>query len=654
MNPERSLIPRRPLLMLAAAMIFTVPAMFGNLVWWVPSGFLSTLLFRFLLEWKGTRLRSTFLKVLLMAAGIGAVALNYHSLIGPEPGMSICLALIGVKILEAHSARDFHVLAALGWFASMAQLIISQSLAISVCSGIAFAIVLAAVLLFHCHSHASGAFLRALRAAGIMMLQATPIILVLFFCFPRGSGRMGLFLHGSFGGQSGMSDTLAPGTVASLALSNKVAFRATFPDGNMPIPTRMYWRGAILTTGSGMTWKISKIDQQEQPAEAIEGKPVHQRIVLQPHGARWIFALDKPAQAPKGMLMGAGNILLSKKPISSTLQYDVLSLPNSRAEELSLLQRRRYLQLNSVSSSVWNLAQSWRQNAAPPSAIVEKGLEFFRKGRFRYTLTPGEYGVEGMDEFLFHRRIGFCEHFAAAFTTLMRAAGIPTRIVIGYVGGEYNTLGRYLIVRQSNAHAWCEVWMADTGWKRVDPTAMVAPAGFDSLDSPLPGTDSSALARAFRTRGILHSLILAWDSINYEWDTRVAGFDEDSQQDLFIEHGLVSSTPITLLGASLILGAALMALQGLVSWLKSRPKRDPLVVLYDRFCRRAASLGAKREPCEGPEQFTRRAAQLIPSQSKRIQRIAELYIQLRYSPHPDRVSKSDLAREIQRFGRERN
>jgi transglutaminase-like putative cysteine protease len=640
---QRSFIPRKPLLMLAVAMAFTVPAMFGNLVWWVPSAFLATLLLRLLMETRGARLRSATIKVLLMAGGVGAIAISYHSIFGPEPGLSICLAFIAVKILEAHTVRDFHVLAALGWFASLAQVLIVQTLTISVVSGIAFAIVLAAVLLFHRPSASLGALL---REGGMMLLQALPLVVVLFFLFPRGSGGLGFIMRGAFVGQSGMSDTLSPGSVAGMTLSNRVAFRAVFPDGT--VPSDLYWRGAILTKAEGMTWRASKIDLRQQYPEPTMGKAIRQRIVLQPHGNRWLFALASPQQAPRGAILTGGNVLLAKEDVHSTLQYEVLSYPIPLQTELSPFQARSSLQLNDIGPATRSLAQSWSQSSDSPQTIVQKAIEFFQKGNFRYTLSPGQYAKNGLDEFLFQRRAGFCEHYAAAFATLMRAAGVPARVVIGYQGGEYNAIGSYVIVRQSNAHAWCEVWLPDTGWHRVDPTAAVgrmAPgaAGVDAAAAANP------IARALRTRGFLHSLLLAWDSINYEWDTHVVGFDEDTQQSTLLENGLTNTKPLELLGWILAIASTLLGIQFLFSWLKARPRRDPLVHLYEQFCRRAATLGAPREPWEGPIEFAQRAALIIPSQSESIQRIVNLYTQLRYSASSGKDSHAQLAQAIKGF-----
>jgi len=665
MNPgaQPYVIPRRPLILLAVAMLFTVPPLFGNLVWWVPASFVGSLLARFLMEWYGTRLRSRIWKLIFMTAGVGGVALSYRTLIGPEPGLCICLVLIAVKILEAHTARDFHILAALGWFFSLAVLMISQGLGTALFSGAAFLVVLASVLQFHRRSPARRAFLVPLQNSAILILQALPLVIILFFFFPRGSGGFRFIMNRSATGSTGMSDTLSPGGIASLALSNAVSFRVEFPDGGMPPPPELYWRGGVFTKGDGLNWRPTKAAALWWNPEPLEGKPIRQRIILQPHGNRWLFALDKPGPAPRGARLASGNVLIANQAVFSTFQYEVTSQSENGKSEILPTERKICLQLPpTISPTIRALAQSWKNDTTDSHAIVGKGLQFFQNGKFRYSLSPGDYGEDGLDDFLFRRRTGFCEHYAAAFATLMRAAGIPSRVVVGYQGGEFNALGRYLVVRQSYAHAWCEVWVPGGGWERVDPTAVIAPErvnmGFDSFIQMRAASGAGAteagisrISMALRRGGILHDLQLAWETLGYEWETHVTGFDEEAQQSLFFRFGLLDSGPAMLLGWLVMAGSVVMALQTFLVWWKARPVRDPLVLLYERFCRRAAALGAIREPWEGPQRFAGRASQSIPAQAERIRRIAALYTGLRYSASPVEGEKSELAREIKRFCR---
>jgi len=660
---QNSAIPRKPLLWLALAMLFIVPPMYGNLLSWVPSVFLGSLIAKFLMEWRGTRLRSIYLKAAGIVAGLGCVAFSYQTLLGAEPTLSLCLVLFSVKILEAHTARDFHILAALGWFLCLAELMISQDLAPALYALSAFVLVLVAVFQFHRGRTPEKSVFTSLRAGIGLVLQALPLVVALFFFFPRVSGGFRFVQNHASSNRTGMSDSLAPGSIASLALSNEVAFRVEFPDGNMPSASDLYWRGGIFSKGNGLNWKPAKSDVLWHKPESLSGVPVRQRVILQPNNGRWIFALDRPAKAPAGTRLMTGSVLLADQTVYSTFLYEVTSRPNSRDLELPLREQKTCLQLpETISPQVRALVQSWTNNSSDPRSVVAAALRYFHDEKFSYSLSPGEYGADALDEFLFQRRAGFCEHYAAAMATLMRVAGIPSRVVVGYQGGEFNTIGNYLLVRQSDAHAWCEIWLPKKGWERLDPTLAVAPErikmGFASFMELRGKSGAGGVAGgdgqfALAQRGFLHRLQLAWDTLNYEWNTQVSGFDEDSQRSFFQTIGLLNPRSAILFGWIVLIGILLLGGQLVLSWWNSRARPDPSLILYQRFCRRARALGVERNPSEGPRHFSERAARLLPDHAAQIRRIAGCYIDLRYSREPSETAIGALSREIKAFCRGR-
>ena len=289
----------------------------------------------------------------------------------------------------------------------------------------------------------------------------------------------------------------------------------------------------------GMEWRApyapapSSVSATQSPGD----KAIRQRITIAPHGGRWMFALDRPFEVPPKAMLARGNYLWSVQPIRKARRYDVVSSSEVTGQELRRREREEALDVpESISPAVRELAQSWIAQNSDPRAIVNSALQFFRTERFRYSLSPGEYKKNDLDEFLFRRRVGFCEHYATSFATLMRLAGIPARVVVGYLGGEYNDLGRFFLVRQSDTHAWCEVWLPDSGWTRTDPTSTVAP-GRASLDlnsfraRRTASGDMQARQSAFVTQltrsAIFTNIRLAWETLNYEWDTRVLGFDAE-------------------------------------------------------------------------------------------------------------------------------
>ena len=233
MKPGKYEIPRRPLLWLAVALMFTVPPMLETVAPWVSACFAASLAAKFWMERRGWRLRSPVWQVVLLGAVIGGVELTYHALRGLEPGLSLLLVLTAVKILEAHTPRDFHILALLGWFLCLAGLFLSQDLSAGIYATVAFVLILAAVAQFHRDPASRRPVAGPLLTASGLVIRALPIVLVLFFLFPRGSPFQ-FDLRRPFAACAGMSDELKPGSISGLALSSDVAFRAEFPDGNMP------------------------------------------------------------------------------------------------------------------------------------------------------------------------------------------------------------------------------------------------------------------------------------------------------------------------------------------------------------------------------------------------------------------------------------
>jgi hypothetical protein len=307
---------------------------------------------------------------------------------------------------------------------------------------------------------------------------------------------------------------------------------------------------------------------------------------------------------------------------------------------------------------VRELAQSWTTQNSNPRAIVNSALQFFQAQGFRYSLTPGEYGKNGLEQFLFHRRVGFCEHYAASFATLMRLAGIPARVVVGYLGGEYNDLGHFVLVRQADTHAWCEVWLPESGWTRVDPTTAVAPgrASLDLnsfLERRIASGQMEARRSAFLTQLARSALFtnarLALETLSYQWDTRLLAFDADVQEVLLDSMGLANRGPFVLIIEILIVAIALLVIYFGWMQLRTRSRADRVKALYERFCQKAARLGVQRDPWEGPSDFSRRAALLLPDESERIRQISNTYIALRYAPEPAAIVLDRFAQDVRAF-----
>jgi transglutaminase-like putative cysteine protease len=654
-------IPRRPLLWLAAALLFTLPPMFGALVRWVPYVFLLALAMKFWMEPRGYRLRFATLKLVLAVAAIYAIFVSYGSLNGIEPGVSLLVVLMSLKILEAHTTREFQVMVLMGWVLCLCGFFLSQDFAIALCLLTAFALLLVALIQFH-RGSSPGAFWAPLGTTCRLLVQAAPLVVLLFILFPRINAGLRFEFRAIHSASSGFSDRLSPGSIAALANSADIAFRAEFPGSKTRPPGAMYWRGVVMWRCDGMEWRapseMASISRSTR--ESPGGNTIRQRITLAPHGARWMFALDRPFEIPPGAILARGDYLWSVQIIRKARRYEVVSSPAAAGKELTPAERREALQLPpSISPAVRELAQSWTGQNSNPRAVVNNALQFFRTQGFRYSLTPGEYRKNNLDQFLFHRRVGFCEHYAASFATLMRAAGIPARVVVGYLGGEYNDLGRFFLVRQADTHAWCEVWLPGSGWTRVDPTTAVAP-GRASLDlssflerriasGQMEGR-RSALVTQLAQSALFTNVRLALETLSYEWDTRLLPFDADVQEVLLDSIGLANRGPFALVIEILIVAVALLVLYFGWMQLRTRSRGDRVRALYERFCQRAARLGVRRDPWEGPSDFSSRAAQLLPNESRRIREISNTYIALRYASQPAGVVLETFAKEVSAFG----
>jgi transglutaminase-like putative cysteine protease len=617
---------------------------------------------KFWMEPRGYRLRFAIFKLMLAAVALLIIFASHNSLKGVEPAVSLLVVLISLKVLEAHTAREFQVMVLMGWVLCLCGFFLSQDFAAAVCLLTAFALLLVALIQFH-RAASPGAFWPPLRTACKLLAQAAPLVVLLFVLFPRiGTGFRFEFRDLRTAG-TGFSDHLSPGTIASLANSSDIAFRAEFPGSNTRPTGPMYWRGAVMWHCDGMEWRAPYAPESisRAPKQSPSGNTIRQRITLAPHGARWMFALDRPFETPHGAMLVRGDYIRSVQPIRKTRRYEVVSSPEVTRNDLTPYERKEALELPaSISPAVRELAQSWVAQNSNSRAIINSALQFFRTQGFRYSLSPGEYKKDDLEQFLFHRRVGFCEHYAASFATLMRLAGIPARVVVGYLGGEYNDLGDFFLVRQADTHAWCEVWLPESGWTRVDPTNIVAP-GRASLDlnSFLEGRIASGqmeprrsafLARLARS-AIFTNIRLAWETLNYQWDTRLLGFDADVQDVLLSSIGIAKHGPYFLIVEVLAIAVVMLVIYFGWMQLRTRSRVNPVKVVYERFCRKIARLGAQRHPWEGPSDFSMRAAQLLPHESERIRQISNTYISLRYAQEPDAIMLDRFAKEVSAFGR---
>lgn len=592
-----------------------------------------------------------WLKMLLSLAGIAGVLLQFGTIIGPQGGVALLVFLSGAKLLETHTARDRLGLLFVGCFLLVAYFLNSQSLAMAGYMVFAAGALVAAMI---ANTQPMPELRATLGTTGRLLLQALPLALLLFVLFPRLQGPL-WGLPQQSAAQSGLSDRMSPGDFSQITLSNEIAFRVEFATP-APSPSVLYWRGPVLWDFDGRTWQ-TRLSVPPDPIRAEDVRqPLSYAITLEPHRQRWLFLLGLPRERPPSLpgmesTLGPDLQWLSKNPLNQRLRYLIEADLDYRldAHGLSATSRARTLALPQGNPQARTLAAQWASTQGDGQAIVDQALNLFRNEAFFYSLKPPLLGENSVDDFLFVSRRGFCEHYASAFVVLMRAAGIPARVVTGYQGGERNPLGDYWIVRQRDAHAWAEVWLENQGWTRVDPTAAVAPDRVErGLDAALPAGERPAGLMTLNANWLM-PLRQSWDLINNQWNQWVLGYNQDRQRQFLARLNPFLATwqgmawGLAVAGGVLLLVLAVLAIPRMAG-----KSSDPASRLYARFCRRLQRAGIVRGEAEGAADFARRAAALRPDLADSIQQISQLYLGLRYGDS-DRADLLELKRLIRRF-----
>ncbi|MFZ5487880.1 MAG: transglutaminaseTgpA domain-containing protein [Pseudomonadota bacterium] len=595
---------------------------------WASAFAAALLLARAVLAWQGRPLPGRWVLGGLLALAVAGTALTFKTLAGRDAGVTLIVLLLALKTLELRARRDAMVVFFLGFFTLLSNFLFSQSLATAAAMLLALLGLLTALVQAHMPVGRPPLML-AMRTALRLMLLGAPVMAALFLLFPRIAPLWGLPKDTL--ARSGLAGDMQVGRMAALALDDGIALRVRFdlPGGRTPPQSALYFRGPVLASFDGRTW--SALDDMAQggpwrrvsspAALQVSGAPLRYEVTLEPHQQNWLLLIDAapaPPGLPEGFQAAMSPELLwrTNRPVMSVLRYRAESYPQFRHGPL---QRNATLNAYTELPAGFNprtlaLAAQLRAQtpvapgADPAPALVQAALARLRTGGYRYTLEPGVFGTHSADEFWFDRKQGFCEHIASAFVVLLRAMGLPARIVTGYQGGEVNPVDGYWTVRHSDAHAWTEVWLAGQGWVRVDPTAAVAPGrvgSFARLQAP-----AGAFATAMNTvisPGMVQQLRAIWEAMNNGWNQWVLNYTQGRQLDLLRALGFdAPAWPdlIRLLGA--LLAAA--ALGGAAWTLWERRQHDPWLRLLARTRRRLARAGLPL-PAHLPPRAMARAVQ---------------------------------------------
>lgn len=572
------------------------------------------------------------IRSILTAGGILGLLLTSDAGLDRYSSVALLWIMASIKPMEIRTYRDEMVTLFIIYFLSVSCLFFSNTPAVGLYMALSLCITTAVMIHIH---HPPGKLRVKLGLSAGLMLKALPLALILFIVFPRIQGSL-WGIHSATEAQSGFSDRLAPGNVTRLVRNNAIAFRVKF-EGRIPEPEHLYWRGLVFWQFDGRAWHRSS--DSVNIALPIQGhRPTAYTITLEPHNQRWLFALDLPYESGPNTIMLSDQTLLSRWKVRRRLQYRLKSYTSYTTGPLwdwesAALQLPRNKNPEAIA-----LVRKWRRISSSPAQYINTVLNYFRNGEFSYTLNPPPLGEESIDDFLFRTRQGYCEHYASAFTYLMRAAGIPARMVAGYLGGERNPYGEYLIVRQSDAHVWVEVWLSGKGWVRTDPTLTVA---------PLRLAQGPAASLAPAERSILRSLgalgpfanywknfRLGWDAFNNQWNKWVLGYSSTRQKTLLAKFGIRADTRKGLTTA-IILATAAMMLIALCYFLriskKAAAKQDAVQKAYLAFCAKLARIGLARKPSQGPLDYSAMVVGLRQDLKTSVLEIINLYIRLRYA-----------------------
>ena len=640
--PGARLVSARDLAWLIGSLVLVAAPHALRAPWWLTVLTLCLFAWRFWYALNGARLPSRWLVIGVAAVAMLGVWMEYRTLFGRQPGIILLVLFAGLKLLETRTHRDAALAAFLGYFLIITNFLYTQSIPTAALMCAALFALTATLVGFSAPRRGLKA---NLRSAWLLLAHAAPAALVLFLLFPRVQGPLWGLPQDAYSGMTGLSESMSPGNLASLAQSDAIAFRAEFR-GQTPPHAQRYWRGPVLWDFDGRTWSMIPVLLRDfTPPRG--GRPYPYDVVLEPHNRPWLFALESAASLPQGARMTRDGQVLAAGPVRSRMRYEITSVVTPDAdvqEDARLLSRALRLPPDSNPRAA-ALAAEWRAASSGDAEILARAIAFLRAGRYSYTLEPATLGVQPVDDFLFNTREGFCEHFSSAFVFLLRAAGVPARVVTGYQGGELNSVDSIITVRQSDAHAWAEVFLAGRGWVRVDPTAAAVPGRVEvGMARAVPQTQALPLMMREQLEW-LKGARDRWEALAHQWNVWVLGYNPERQRDLMNLVGMRDADWRSMT-AALFTVLGLMTLL-LLAWSLGRLARpDPVQRAWRTFCRKLAAYGVERAPHEGPRDYASRAARALPGSRRAILRIGAQYIRLRYGAHTSRPGVSRLRRMV--------
>ncbi|WP_299067955.1 DUF3488 and transglutaminase-like domain-containing protein [uncultured Psychrobacter sp.] len=622
-------------------------------------------------KFKPTRLKRLYqvMQMLGFLLGLAGLSLTYGAAFGLDMGVGFLVLCLVSKLWELYKRRDAYVVLNLSLFVIAGLFLLDQGLVTTLQAVAATIIVLLAFITLNDDSNTSGD--GRMRTLGVLGVSALPLLVVLFLFFPRLPPLWSVQLSSSQA-TTGVSDSMSPGDIASLSQSTELAFRVEFAQAR-PAQSELYWRGLVFSDFDGVTWRPNRrVQQQWQPGRqppnwlarslataTTKTEPKSYEITLEPTQQQWLFGLDYPLPQNKDTRLTSDFTLIKEEPVSEQLRYEVLRYAPMQIDPiLDEVSRAANLTLPSAGNlQTQNLAkQLFAQSGSDPERYIQAIQRWINQTEFRYTLSPPPLDEDRIDSFLFETKAGFCEHYSSSFTFMMRAVGIPARVVAGYQGGEMSRGGNVWEVRQMDAHAWSEVWLEGQGWVRVDPTAFVAPErveqGMDALTQSRGASlfgEGAAAQVSYQQYQMLQALRRLSDQASYYWQKDVVGYDQDKQAgSLFKWFNIRSiSEQIAWLAASAITVISLLVF---MIWYRRRkqwhPADRPLIKLSSKVAKNDRALS--RHDNEGALAWLKRLenSQAHGLNGEGLQEVSRHYRQLRYGRLSDADTQSPEYQQV--------
>lgn len=606
-------LPRdsRDTLFLLAVTAWVLLPQVGNVPLWCGALAAGVLVWRGWLALQARPLPGNWWLLGLLGLTLAATLLSYKTLLGREAGVTLLVVLLTLKTLELRARRDAFVVFFLGFFCMLSNFFDSQSLLTAFSMLVGLMGLLTVLVNAHMPVGRPPLF-DALKTAGWMTLLGAPIMLVMFVLFPRMAPLWGL-PSDAMTGRSGLSPSMKVGTIARLALDDSVAMRIQF-EGPPPPQAQLYFRGPVLSSFDGLEWRSSRLgsalrDRVESNLR-VNGEPVRYEVTMAPSSRPWLMLLESTPGSPDlpnyPSAMQDDLQWLTNRPMTDLVRFKATSYPDFQHGPTTPVPGLQAFVDLPPSYNPRTLALASRIKADPRNSstdlIVRDVMDRLRTGGYAYTLEPGEYGPNTADEFLFDKKAGFCEHIASSFVILMRAMGIPARIVTGYQGGELNAVDGYWTVRQADAHAWAEVWQEGAGWVRVDPTSAVSPGRTGAFERLVAPRGMVAQALGNFSPGLSAQLRATWEAVNNSWSQWVLSYTQGKQLNLLKKLGF-SSPSWHDLGSLLIGTIVLASLTGAAWTLWERARHDPWLRLLGRARQQLAHAGIHSSHATSPRQL---------------------------------------------------